>query len=151
MESGAINRAIGAIDKCCEFVAFCEKWVLPPNRFKPERFWCYIEMDESGKISYGFTWKTDCSIFEAYLKDQGYTMGEGFDFSENSGLVSYSGEIINDSAASAYLSETSESEITNEFSRVARNNFESLGLFHPVHVTTRDGNGFKSYELVLDF
>ncbi len=132
MESGAINAAIGAVDKCCEFAAFCEKYVIPAGICQPEQMEGYIEATTDA-IRFGFIWKTFCYSLDFLIEKQGFSIREGgFDFSDNSGMVSYQRTIKKDGAeyAAAYtwMMFTPVEEVVSSFARVAENNFTSLGL-----------------------
>lgn len=134
MESGAINAAIGAVDKCCEFAAYCEKYVIPSGMCSPEPLGGYIIASPS-KIGVGFTWKTFYYTLDSLIEKQGYNIHEGgFSFSENSGMVSFQKEISNDASefanAYSYMINTPTEEIISEFQKVANNNYMSLGIIN---------------------
>lgn len=132
MQSGAMNAAIGAVDKCCEFAAFCEKYVIPAGVCSPEQLHGYIGV-MANTIGFGFTWKTFYYSLDSLIEKQGYSIcNGGFSFSENSGMVSYQRQIQKDEveyeAAYAWIIETPIEEIIKYFEKVAENNFTSLGI-----------------------
>lgn len=132
MKSGAINAAIGAVDRCCEFAAFCEKYVIPAGVCSPEKLDGYI-MASPHAISFGFNWKTFYYTLDSLIEEQGYSIqGGGFGFSDNSGMVSYQRQILSNeeeyAAAYLYLMNTPVGEITANFERIAEKNFTSLGI-----------------------
>ncbi len=132
MQSGAMNAAIGAVDKCCEFAAFCEKYVIPAGICSPEQLQGFI-MATPHAVSFGFTWKTFYYTLDSLIEKQGYSIrSDGFSFSDNSGMVSYERQILSNEAeyeaAYAWMMNTPVSEIVSYFTRVAENNFTSLGI-----------------------
>lgn len=132
MESGASNVAIGAIDKCCEFAAYCEKYVLPAGVCSPEPLEGYIIVS-SQAISFGFTWKTFYYSLDSLIEKQGYSINTGgFSFSENSGMVFFERRIPNEdpefAKAYSYVIDTPVEEVVSKFQSVAEKNFTSLGL-----------------------
>ena len=132
MQSGAMNAAIGAVDKCCEFAAYCEKYVIPAGSCSPERLDGFI-IATPRAISFGFNWKTFYYTLDEWIEKQGYSIhGGGFSFSDNSGMVSYERQIFNDEteyeAAYSWMMNTPVGEIIVQFEKVANNNFTSLGI-----------------------
>lgn len=133
MQSGAMNAAIGAVDKCCEFAAFCEKYVIPAGICSPEQLQGFI-MATPHAISFGFTWKTFYYTLDSLIEEQGYSIrSDGFSFSDNSGMVSYERQILSNEteyeAAYTWMMNTPVGEIIAYFTKVAENNFTSLGIY----------------------
>ena len=151
MKSGAINAAIGAVDKCCEFAAFCEKYVIQ-GISSPEPLAGYI-IATPQEIGFGFTWNTFFYSLDSAIEKQGYSIHEdGFSFSDNSGIVFYQKQIPNESPefspAYSYMINTPIEDIISEFERIAESNFTSMGInSHKAYCTCsrseRDSRDFR--------
>lgn len=131
MDWNCENSAIGAVDKCCEFAAYCIGSIIPMEICKPEPFTCYISANKNRDISYGISWKTNFYSLDSKIKEKGYYLGNGFMFSDNNGLVTYLGKITNDDKAFFYLTQTPVATSRNEFVQIAKNNFTGLPTPHP--------------------
>lgn len=130
MASGATNPAIGAVDRCCEFAAFCIKYVIPEGVCTPERLEGHLTSSPQ-MFNFGFNWKTNFYSLDTELEKQGYSIQDGgFAFSDYSGLVSFANTFGGEGAESAYayLTSAPTEQIIAKFEQVAANNFTSLGL-----------------------
>ena len=112
-----------AFDCCCEFCAFC-KGIIPSGVCTPDPFECSVSVDSSIGIS--FSWKTNYYSLDSLLEEKGYSLGEGFLYSDNSGLVVYTKTIQNDEIAMKYLCETPDNVLLSELTTIAKNNLIGL-------------------------
>lgn len=143
------NSAIGAVDKCCEFAAYCIGSVIPMEICKPEPVKCFISANKKDKkISYGMSWTTNFYSLDSEIKEKGYYLGEGFSFSDNSGLVTYLGSIINDDKSFSYLIETPVSTLQNEFAQIAKGNFTGLPN-HNATCTAVDHTDYREFSITI--
>ncbi len=129
---GASNPVIGMVDRFCELAAFCEKYVIPMDRFKPDPVEARITVSASG-MRFAFTWKTDFSALDTVIEKQGYSIrGEGFHFSDSTGRLSYERMFTAlDPAvvdAWAYVNSKAPEWIASDLEGTAEANFISLGL-----------------------
>ncbi len=152
MESGASNAALGAVDKCCEFAAYCEG-LIPAGICSPEKLNGYIIASPQA-IGFGFIWKTFYYSLDSLIEKEGYCIqGGGFSFSDNSGMVSYQRQILSDedeyAAAYSYLMNKPVEEIIANFERIAENNFIGLNKHSASCKCTRDDAETREFVFVV--
>lgn len=151
MDWNCENSAIGAVDKCCEFAAYCIGSVIPMDICKPEPFTCSISVNKQSKeISYSILWTTNYYSLDSTIKEKGLYLGNGFGFSDYNGVVTYLGSIANDDKAFLYLTQTPVAALKNEFVQIVKNNFTGLSTPHST-CTVVERSDFRDFTITIYF